>query len=371
MRSSPFPSLSITLRVLAKAVILLLILNFVCLAVRFNPVATLTRFNTWWLVGHGRARLVYPSDFQNGQLPVEDILGAHEIAYTPKTDDEYRVILLGESGIAGWGLHDQDTLSAQLTARNIRINGKRLVAYNLAYPSPSAARDVLILDGALRYRPDLVLWFITPAALDNSVGAVDTNGVFFDLNREQLKRITSANNLIDWYTTRFPTEPPNNLPFVAIQGQDTLPVWLNSLFYPFIVPDLGLTTRRVGSEPLPEIPQYTIGRAGFDPMPNETWRFLDIGRTLAEQAGARLMLINEPMLIGSGLHSDVIYNREYQRAFYDAYRQKLIDYAAQNKFRLVDLWNVIPAASFTDTPLHSDPAGYAVLTDHLVKLLEE
>src|SRR5690348_12705231 len=98
-RGSPFPSLAVTVRVFAKAVALLLTLNFVCLTLNFQPIATLIRFNTWWLVGHGRARLVYPSDFQNGQLPVEALVGAHTLAYTPKAADEYRVVVLGESGI--------------------------------------------------------------------------------------------------------------------------------------------------------------------------------------------------------------------------------------------------------------------------------
>ena len=191
MRGSPFPSLRVTLRVLAKALVLLLILNFACLATNFNPIAALLRINTWSLVGHGRARLAYPSDFQNGQLPIESLVGAHNLAYTPKAADEYRVVVLGESGIAGWGLHDEETFTAQLTARNVKINGKRVVAYNLAYPSPSTPRDVLIMDAALHYQPDLVLWFLTPAALDDAPSAIGTNSALFDLNRDRLKTLTA------------------------------------------------------------------------------------------------------------------------------------------------------------------------------------
>src|SRR5215471_20453916 len=132
MRSSPFPSLPVTLRIFAKAVILAIVFNVVCVAVQVNVIGAVTRFNTWWLVGHGRARLAYPSDFQDGQLPVEALIGAHSLAYAPKAADEYRVLVLGESGIAGWGLADPDTFTAQLTARNLTIGGKRLVAYNLA-----------------------------------------------------------------------------------------------------------------------------------------------------------------------------------------------------------------------------------------------
>src|SRR5258706_15012107 len=127
MRGSPFPSLTVTVLVFVKAIVLLLILNFVCLALSFSPVDALIRFNSWWLVGHGRARLVYPSDFQNGQLPVDALVGAHALAYTPKSADEFRVVVLGESPIAGGGLRDEETLTAQLTARTVK-NVSRPVA---------------------------------------------------------------------------------------------------------------------------------------------------------------------------------------------------------------------------------------------------
>ncbi len=358
-----------TIRVLAKALIILLIANVVCLAANLNPVRAVTLFNTWWLVGHGRARLAYPSDFQNGQLPVESLLAAHAIAYTPKAADEFRVIVLGESGIAGWGLADRDTFAAQLTARGVSINGKRVVAYNLAYPSPSAVRDVLILDAALRYQPDLVIWFTTAAALDDSPDAVGVNGVFFDLNRQRLARIAQTHDLQAWLDPRLSPEPWWRN-WLAIRDQDMLPVWLNTLLYPFVAPDLGLTTRRIATEPIPAKAKYYTGKPGFESMPNQTWQFLTIGRDLAKQAGARLLLVNEPMLVGTGKNSDVNYNLEYERAFYDIYRDQLAGYATAHKLWYVDRWDAIPAPHFTDTPFHADAGGYAVLVDQIAEQLQ-
>jgi len=40
-----------------------------------------------------------------------------------------------------------------LTARNVHLDGKQVVAYNLGHPFPSVARDVLLLDAAMRYSP--------------------------------------------------------------------------------------------------------------------------------------------------------------------------------------------------------------------------
>jgi hypothetical protein len=369
-RTSPFTSPQMMIRVFAKALILLLILNVLCLSAQIDPIRTLTTLNTWAIVGHGRARLIYPSDLPNGQLAIEALLATHQLAHTPKSPDEYRVIVLGESGIAGWGLTDQETFTAQLTARKVRLNGKHLIAYNLAYPSPDAPRDMLILDAALRYQPDLVIWFVTASTLDNSPHKAGTNNVFYDLNRARLQRLTTAYDLEAWFTARL-AEVPAWQSWIAIHNQDTIPVWLNSLLYPFVTPDFGLTTRRVGREPIPAKARHTVGDAGFTPIPNDTWRFLRVGQDLAANTGARLLVVNEAMLIGSGKNSETNYNEQYNRAFYDNYRQTLGIYAAQNHLWYADLWNVIPAEKFTDTPFHADLSGYALLVDHIVHVLAE
>jgi hypothetical protein len=340
-----------------------------------NPIRVLVNLNTWDLLGRSRARLAYPSDIQNGQLPLESLLAAHAIS-DPKHPDEYRVVLLGESGIAGWGLHDEDTLAAQLTEANIRVQERRLVAYNLAYPQPSAARDLLVLDAALEYEPDLIIWFVTPAALDDSTEIIGPNRVFFDLNRERLEVIVSDHPelLTSWHMRHGPGLLISDSAwqkYVAIDDQEVLPVWLNSLFYPFFPPDLAQSDRRIGSEPVPEEAEYTDDLPGFRDMPNDTWNLLRVGCQRAEVSGASLLVVNEPMLIGSGSHSSENYNERYQRALYDRYRSVLEKFVADHGMWYADLWSVIPAENFTDTPLHADAEGYAILSASLRTVMEE
>src|SRR5262245_62371706 len=124
MRSAPVPSPVVVGRIFVKAVELLMIGNFACLALGIDPLARLMTLNTWGLVGHGRARLFYPSDSQNGQLPVEALLAAHQIAYAPKADDEFRVIILGDSGTLGWTVTDGATIFGQLTGRHVKVGTK-------------------------------------------------------------------------------------------------------------------------------------------------------------------------------------------------------------------------------------------------------
>jgi hypothetical protein len=371
MKQSPFSTFPVFLRVLAKAVIIVIVINASLLAFHMNPVRALVTLNTWDLIGRGRARLAYPGDFQNGQLPLEALLATHQISAGPKPADEYRVVLLGESGIAGWGVSDEKTLAVQLTAHGIELDGKKLVAYNLAYPQPGAARDLLIMDAAMAYDPDLILWFITPAALDNAPDIAGANRVFYILNRDRLQHLADQYPALlgDWLNERVPDlldDPAPAERYIAIHDQDLLPVWMNALFYPFIAPDLAVSNRRIGSEPVPDEAKYTLTSPGFAEMPNQTWNFLEAGCLRASDGGANLLLINEPMLVSDHPEN---YNANYQRALYDAYRAELSTYAEAHHILYADLWDIIPSERFTDTPLHMDAEGYAILSAALEQAL--
>jgi hypothetical protein len=369
MRSAPFPSLRVLIRVLTKAVLLLVITNVVFLAAGIDPVSRLLTFNTWWLVGHGRARLVYPSDFANGQLPVEALLAAHEIAYTPKARDEYRVVTLGSSGILGWGLEDRETFTAQLNTRRLTINGKRVVAYNLAYPSPQMPREIAILDAAMAYQPDLVIWFAAMETFNNSLALYEVNPAAIDLNYQRLKQRADMSGLTAWLDTRVPPEQAalSWRSWLAIHNENALPVWFATLFYPFNTPSIGRTNRRLAREALPGQAKYRA--ADFEPMPNEVWQFLPVARGLTDGVGARLLLINQPIFIGSGARSDTLYNQAYTRALYDHYRETLSQYTRDHQIWYADLWNAVPPSYFTDDVLHMDAAGTSLLVERVSALL--
>lgn len=367
-RAAPFRSLRAMARIFIKSMLLLLILNVIRVVFNINIVDSIININTWGLTGHGRERLVYPGDFKNGQLPIESLLATHELVYRPKAADEYRVLVLGSSGIVGYGLHDQDTFTAQLNARGLKIDGKRVVTYNLAYPSPQVARDIVILDAAVQYQPDLVIWFCTAGAVINTPHKGD-NTAFFDLNRARLKRLTDAFGLQSWYVAWMLPEPDQN-PWFTFYHQDTLLTWLDSLLYPFSTPDLALINRRSGDELIPPKASYFAGMDGFSPQPNQTWQFFLVGQTLTQRVGAGLLIIDEPTLIGHGPNSDINYNKTYERVFYDNFRGAMSLFTQQHHIWYADLFNVIPASNFTDTALHADRIGYSILVDRVATILK-
>ncbi len=229
-----------------------------------------------------------------------------------------------------------------------------------------------ILDAALRYQPDLVIWFVTAMSFRNILESGQDN-TFLEINRTRLKRLTDEYGLQDWFDARMPPEPWWR-PWIAIQNPDAASVWFNALFYPFSVPSWGQTTRRLGSEPIPAKPRYASDHPAFKPMPGETWQFVLVGRSLAERVGAKLLLVNEPILVGSGPNSDVNYNLLYERALYDNYHQALAAFAGHHTLWYLDLWNTIPRPSFTDTAFHLDEAGWARVAELLaveIQKLEE
>lgn len=375
LKRSPFPSLTAFLRVLGKALIILLVINAVLLALGVNPVRALVMLNTYDLLGRGRQRLAYPSDFQNGQLPLDALLAAHAIDQ-PKPPDEYRVVLLGESGIAGWGVPDAATVSAQLTAQGVRLEGRQVVAYNLAYPQPSAARDLLVLDAALEHDPDLIVWVVSPATLNAAPEAAGQNRVFFQINRRRLARLTAEYDPLIGEWTREVVDPmlpdePGWQRYVALRDQSLLPVWLNSLLYPFAPPDLAVSERRVGLEPAPEQARYSADDPGFREMPGPAWPFLQAGCQAAAGGGADLLIVAEPMALQGGEHAAVNYNLLYAHDLVDRYRTALVDYAAAHGLWLADLTGRLPAERFTDTPTHMDAEGHAELAGALADILRE
>lgn len=376
MRGSPFTSLRVTIRVFAKAVTLALLCNFVLLATGIDPVVALAKINTWALFGQpGADRMTFPNAYVRGQLPLEALLAQHEISYKPKAPNEFRVIVLGDSGQWGYGLRPDERFAGQLAARGLQINGKRLVTYNLAYPGGYAPREAMILDAATKFYPDLVIWFVTANELESGANGLNSdNQTFFRLDQRHVDQVITVYHQ-EWLGNLLPPTPLWQQ-FSAIRTQDVIPVWLDSLMFPLFADRLNQhgtypAASRVKNIPIPEKAEIDDGFKPLAEMPNESWQFLLVGQQIAEKAGARLLIINEPILIGEGTNSDINYNSLYSRAAYDRYRVLLAAFANEHHLWYADLWNAIPAENFTNTPLHADADGWKIVVDAVTGLLPQ
>jgi hypothetical protein len=153
-----------------------------------NPLPALGRLTLYnWLLP-GRERLSYgddPTRSNNLNLySLEAMFAAHKLTGAPKAADEFRVLVIGDSSVWGFLLENKDTLSTQLTAAGLHsADGRRVVFYNLGHPTISLTKDLMILDEAMQYQPDLILW---PVTLEAFPWAKQTSSPLVQNNPERI-----------------------------------------------------------------------------------------------------------------------------------------------------------------------------------------
>ena len=175
--------------VIIKGLILFVIANVVFALINPN-LGGLSLYNSLW---PGRPRLPYgdnPAESYNLSLNnLDAMFASHEIAGTPKAADEFRVIVIGDSSTWGILLKPEQTLVSNLNAAGyVTAQGKHVRVYNLGYPIKSLAKDLLILNYAMRYQPDLVLW---PLTLESFADAQQLNPLLVRENAPQMRTLIS------------------------------------------------------------------------------------------------------------------------------------------------------------------------------------
>ena len=359
-------------RIFLKAAVLFVALNLLFAACR--PLESLGNLSLYNNILPGRLRMPY------GERPAEDFnltlsnlpaMSAAHVWNRPAADDEFRVLLLGDSGIWGWFLPNEHTLAGQLNEMKLTAaDGRRIVVYNLGYPIMSLTKDMVILDEMLAgSRPDLILWPVTlqsfyrPRQLDHPLLYENPNRV-----RELIEQYDLGLDLSD---SRFVDRS-----FV----QESIIGRRRELADLLRLQAWGVAWAATGlDQAIPE--EITLRKSDFEP--DDSWLDITEPRTLTDDdlafdvlvgGGSRagtipLIIINEPMFIGDGLNSDVRYNTFYPRWAYDQYRQMLGETAIANNWNYIDLWNAIPPEEFTDTPVHLTRRGNqlfaALLRDYL------
>jgi len=345
-------------RVILKGLALFLAVNLIFVVA--PPLNWLVRISTYNHIFPGRQRLPYgdrPERAYNLSLyNLEAMFASHAVAARPRPDDEYRVILIGDSSTWGFLLHPDETLSANLNRQNLRApDGRRMRFYNLGYPVMSLAKDALLLSSAMRYQPDLIIWPLTlesfpydkqlfPPLLQNNPEVVSTlirdYGLHLDPNDPALPRPTfwertlvgSRRSLADWFRLQL-----YGVMWAATGIDQDIPT--------------DYTPRQ---EDLPADTEFH----GLRPPLAETELGLDIlaaGHAIAGETP--IILINEPMFISQGENSAIRYNFYYPRWAYDDYRRILHSAADRNGWQLLDAWDLVSGEEFTNSAVHLSPSG--------------
>lgn len=361
-------------RVIVKALVLFLVLNFFFLWI--FPVQALGRLSAYNLLFPGRMRLPYgdnPAKAYNLSLyNLEAMFASHGLAETNKPLDEYRVLVIGDSAAWGFLLEPKDTLAEAINAQQAVLpDGRSLKAYNLGYPVMSLTKDLLILERAMAYEPDLIVWPLTlesfpydkqlfPPLLQNNPEAVNQLIEKHGLNLEP-KDDSEAKPDEWWQRT-------------IIGKRRELADLLRLQLYGVLWAATGIDQ---------EIPQsYTPRQEDLQPdiefhgLQGPDLQASDLALEILS-AGVRLagetpvLIVNEPMFVSQGENSDLRYNFYYPRWAYDNYRRILSEWSAQNGHAYMDLWDSVPNTEFTNSAVHMTPQGTQLFARQVLQAILE
>ena len=83
-----------------------------------------------------------------------------------------------------------------------------------------------------------------------------------------------------------------------------------------------------------------------------------------------ILMINEPILVSSGVNSDLRYDFYYPRWAYDPYRERMSAYARANNLNYLDAWDLVKEKEFTNSAIHLTPQGSKELANFIASYIE-
>jgi hypothetical protein len=343
-------------RIVIRATLLFVLVNLLYAVV--NPLPVISRITVYNTLLPGRERFPYsdnPSEAMNLSLQRLEGLFASHVIRREKQTDEFRVAIIGDSSVWGVLLKDNETLSGCLNALDLKTaDGRSVITYNLGYPVLSLLKDVLILENALAYELDAVIWLTTLQA-------------FWE--QEQLRHPIVLNNMdhVDRLTQARSVDIPAGqfqsglLDRTLVMQRRELADWLRYQVYGLgwwmtgkdYAPAQFLAapvSNLPASEGILNQPGVSVGDLVGQGVLADHMFFA--GVALAQERGKPLLIVNEPIFISQGENSGLRYNEYYPRWAYDEYRGWLTAVSETASWRFLDLWDSVPSSAFTDTPFH-------------------
>lgn len=358
-------------RVLLKAGVLFVLFNFAFVLVNVEALGKLSLYNS---VFPGRERLPFGETHESYNLSLYNLdamFASHVISGAEKAPDEYRVLLIGDSSVWGTLLTPQQTLAGQLNAGSITACGKTVRAYNLGYPTISLMKELMILDQALEYQPDMIVWLTT---LESFPLDKQFESPLVANNAERVQqlitnyRVASLWDQLPMSVNDPALVQPSKWDQTFVSQRRALADLLRLQIYGALWASTGIDQvypdeyerAQVDLEASDDFHGLTSlhGNLALD--------ILDAGMS----TGIPTLLVNEPMLISSGQNSGIRYNFYYPRWAYDEYRILLAERAAQNGWNYLDLWNLVPMDEFTNSAVHLTPFGESLLAREIAAAIQ-
>jgi hypothetical protein len=358
-------------RVAVKALLLFLVFNLVYAAINPSP--------GWFIVIHrgGYERfpaLWIPDVYNDGGVTIEremfsnmDLLFASHILTRAKVADEFRIFIFGDSSVWGTALYNDETLAGQINKLEFHTcSGQRIVAYNLGYPSNSATKDLLFMQRAQQYQPDLSVWLFSmlafqnirqdvPFVVDNPLGVQELMAEY-GLPHDASKLAVAQDSF--WDATIIGRRRDLNL-LVRLQASTLL------------LGSLGMDDPRIMNESgihVWDAPKSTDDFFGIHPPADLhehlAFETLPVASVIT---GGKIIYVGEPIEFSTGEFSNIAYNSTFPRWAYDQFREIVSGMSAENGWTYLDLWDLIPEEQFSTSIFHLLPQGEAALAGRVAE----
>jgi hypothetical protein len=258
---------------------------------------------------------------------VNVLFNTHLVSYEKKPANQYRIIFIGDSTV-------RDGTIYPIVNRQ-GCGGKILHAYDLGYYGTSATKDLMILQKAMQYSPDLIVWSVTSGTLSN-----------------EPKDFAMANSgdlvsLIHTYRMSMPADQSYTNGISFLSGADEILLQTRLLInYSVLFPAFG-SSRAVIETGFEDV----VGNNGETQqvLPGSGVYLFSALTAASKIAGdIPLIMINEP-------RPRVVVTQ----ADYLQYRQELLSLNGGQPWFFLDLWNLVPDRDFIDK-IHRNADGEVV-----------
>ncbi len=327
-----------------------------------QPLKLLNRVSLYNHVFPGRERLPFGEsprtayNFSIGSL--DAAFASHRIHGAGSGDPRtLRVVTIGDSSSWGTLLRPEETLCGQLDGRTLP-DGRVVVCNNLAYPTLSLAKDYLLLNRAMAYGPDLILW---PMTLESFPRDKQTDNALLQANRDEYLKLFPDAGIAE--------DPAGSS--LWDQRREAAD-WLRLQLYGLMWAGTGIDQDYPEDYPAPQVDldadNTYHGISGPLPESALAWDILEAG--MARAGDVPVLIINEPMLISDGENSEIRYNYYYPREAYDSWRLSLNSIAEENGWNLLDLWNILEPKDFTNSAIHYNAESASLIADRIFEQIE-
>jgi hypothetical protein len=227
----------------------------------------------------------------------------------------------------------------------------------------------MVLDYAMQYHPDLVLWLVTLEAFP--VEKQLTSPIVAN-NADRIASLLSRNGL------EFPGQDavlhPRGFLERSIIGQrrplaDLVRLQLFGVMWAATGID-----QTYPADFQPAQTDFSMDESFHDRLPpildekDLAFNVLEAG--IKNSANVPVIIVNEPILVSNGKNSELRYNFFYPRWAFDQWRIMMSAHAEQEHWEYLDLWNIIPAGEFTNSAIHLTPAGELTLAGSMAETIQ-